>query len=133
MLGDLSQQDKLAGLVPSLAVLLMLQVAVMEKPCPMGRGHQDGQGAASPCLEQRGEIVMHERMGSAKGASAEQASLSVQYSCTRGFLFLSSFYLYPSLKKQQVKKPTTHFKPLSSALKEVFLASWFALKEPVAK
>lgn len=112
---------------------LTLQVAVMEEPCPTGKGHRDGQGAASPCLEQRGEIATCEHVGRAKGASAEQASLSVQYFCARGFLFLSSFYLHPFLKKQQMKEATTHIKPLSSALKQMFLASWFALKEPVAK
>lgn len=95
MLGDLSQQDKLAGLVPILATILIFQLAVMEEPCPVGKGHQDGQGAASPSSEQRGEIARCEDVGRAKGASAEQASLSAQCFCARGFLFLSSFYLHP--------------------------------------
>lgn len=67
----------------------------MEEPCPTGKSHQDGQDAASPGLEQQGEILMHEHMGRAKGENAERASLSVQYLRTRGFLFLSSFYLHP--------------------------------------
>lgn len=44
-------------------------------------------------------------------ASAEQASLLEQYLRTRGFLFLSSFYLHPFLQQQQMKEPTTHIKP----------------------
>lgn len=105
----------------------------MEEPCPVGTGPQDRQGAAFPCLEHRGGTETRERVGHADGASAEQASLLEQNLCTRGFLFLSSFYLHPFLKKQQMKEPTTHIKPLSSALKEMYLALWFALKEPVAK
>ena len=112
MLGDLSQQDKLAGLVPILAVLLTLQAAVMEEPCPTGKGHQDRQGAASPRSEQQGEPVTREHVGRADGASAEQANLLEQYLRTRGFLFLSSFYVHPFLKKQQMKAHHSHQTPI---------------------
>lgn len=73
-----------------------------------------------------------ERIG-ADGASAEQANLREQHVRAGGSLLLSPFYLQPVLKKQQMKEPTTHIKPPSSAFKEMFLALWFALKEPVAK
>ena len=46
-----------------------------------------------------------------------------------------SFHLsvYTFLKKQQMKEPNSHIKPLPTALQEIFLSLRFALKEPVAK